>query len=198
MFFSEFLTYCGSLSLVGKIVMFSDIGITVAYFMLPVVMIRVLGIKKDDIIFPWLWVLFASFIISCGMSHLVHILQMPFTTFAHTVPEAFVEVVTAILSMGTAVAFSLMFPLIKNIPSPKQTRLDLEALVKIRTEHNTQLLKVINHQSGNQLQIMSSAINVQRRRTDLTPQEIKLLDAVEAPLMELIDRHITLSLNDFT
>jgi hypothetical protein len=195
---SNFAAYCGSLSFVGRVVMFSDLGIAMAYFTLPVIMVNVLGVKRDDILYPWLWTMFAMFIIACGLTHVIHAFQMPYTTFAHTDIEATVKFVTAVLSITTAVMFAYVLPRIKELPSPSQTRIELEQLVAARTKHKDNLLREINHRVGNQLQIMCSVLNLERRKSGVTAIELELINRIEKPLMELIDRHVLYSMQDYT
>jgi hypothetical protein len=82
----------------------SDISIAVAYFAIPITMAVVLRHRRDDIPYPWLWTLFVTFIVACGLTHAAHVLS------AAAGPEhvwllAAVNLFCAVASVGTAGAF---------------------------------------------------------------------------------------------
>lgn len=171
---------CGSMSDLGKLVLLGDLGIALAYFAIPIGMVVILRHRLNDLPYPWLLALFAAFIVACGLTHLVHALQMPWTTLEHTVTEAVVKTVCALLSIGTAIALLGLLPRIKLLPSPTQQRAELAKLVTERTREKDDLVWQIYHQLGNQLQIMTSAINIERRRagTEETAQAVERLASI--------------------
>src|SRR5689334_21284227 len=77
---------------------FSDLGITLAYYSIPVVLIYFV-LKRKDIPFNWMFVMFGSFIFLCGTTHLINILTtwVPVYRF-----EAIVKLITAAVSLSTA------------------------------------------------------------------------------------------------
>jgi hypothetical protein len=56
----------------------ANIGIALAYFAIPIALRYFVGTNKD-LPYPYMFKLFASFILSCGMTHLAKILTL-FTT----------------------------------------------------------------------------------------------------------------------
>ena len=162
--FSEYFALCGAMSPLGKLVLAGDLSIAAAYFAIPVGLLVVAGKRVKDIPYPWMLTFFAAFIVACGLTHLVHALQMPYTTFEHTVLEAVVKTVCAVLSVVTAVALIVIMPRVLRMASPRERALQLEREVAVRTEQNVLLLREINHRLGNQLQIMGSLVRLEKRK----------------------------------
>ncbi|MDP2355993.1 MAG: histidine kinase dimerization/phosphoacceptor domain -containing protein [Beijerinckiaceae bacterium] len=160
----DFLALCGAMSPLGKLVLAGDLSIALAYFAIPIGLIMVLRKRLLDIPYPWMLALFAAFIVACGLTHLVHALQMPYTTFEHTVLEATVKTICAALSVVTAMALIAIVPRALRIASPRERALELEREVAARTAENVRLLREINHRLGNQLQIMGSLVRLERRK----------------------------------
>lgn len=186
--FAQYAQLCGDMSPLGKVVLLGDLSIALAYFALPVGLLIVWRNRLNDLPYPWMLCLFAAFIVGCGLTHLVHALQMPYTTFAHTTLEAVVKSITALLSIGTAAALLALLPRIFRIVSPKARQEELARLVAERTRENNALIREINHQLGNQLQIMSSAIRIERRkvREECTRASLGRLEEV---LSDLVTRY---------
>jgi hypothetical protein len=136
------------------IIVGSDLAIAGAYFAIPLTMAVVLRHRKEDIPYPWLWILFVTFIIACGITHVVHVISAV-TDTEYLGLQASICVLTGLASVGTAVAFALVLPQIKLLPSPRMRSRELEKLVQERTKEKDQLIFEINHRVGNQLQILS-------------------------------------------
>src|SRR5688572_14454621 len=120
--------FCTSNEGLFRIVFFSDILIAFAYFAIPITMAIVLRDRKEDIPYPWLWSLFVIFIVACGLTHLVHVWSVLMAT-EYLGLQATIEVITVIASVGTAIAFAVVLPQIKLLPSPRQQRELLQELV---------------------------------------------------------------------
>src|SRR3954462_9286027 len=71
----EIINFCTWYSGLLWLALASDLAIAVAYFAIPITMAVVLRHRKDDIPYPWLWTLFVTFIVACGMTHLAHVLS---------------------------------------------------------------------------------------------------------------------------
>lgn len=84
----------------------SDIVIALAYFAIPSAIVFLLIKRKQAVPFRWVFVMFALFIVLCGMSHLIGIIVLwyPFYYF-----QGVIKVLTAMVSLATAI---LLFPLI--------------------------------------------------------------------------------------
>jgi hypothetical protein len=147
------------------LVLASDVSIAMAYFAIPITMAVVLRDRRDDIPYPWLWTLFVTFIVACGLTHVAHVLS------AVAGPEhiwllAVVSAFCAIASVGTALAFALILPQIRLLPSPAQKHAELERLVGQRTVEKDRLIREINHRVGNQLQVIGSIISIEARKAE--------------------------------
>jgi hypothetical protein len=182
--FSTYWAACGSMSTLGKIVLLGDLGIALAYFAIPVGMAIILRQRLTDLPYPWLIALFAAFIVACGLTHLVHAIQMPWTTFEHTVAEAVVKSFCALLSIGTAIALLVLLPRIKYLPSPAAQKAELARAVAERTREKDELVWQIYHQLGNQIQIMQSAINIESRRVK-SDEAVQVTDRLAAIVAEM-------------
>jgi two-component sensor histidine kinase len=150
----QILEFCSSDATAYWLVLGSDLAIALAYFAIPVTMAVVLRHRGDDIPYPWLWLLFVTFIVACGLTHLVHVwsaVMGPGYLQVHALIGAF----TAAASVGTAVAFIFILPQIRDLPSPAQQQARLQKLVAERTEQKDILIREIHHRIGNQLQIVS-------------------------------------------
>src|SRR5436190_19049436 len=121
----EIINFCTSYSGLLWLALASDLAIAVAYFAIPITMAVVLRHRKDDIPYPWLWTLFVTFIIACGLTHVVH-LWSAFTGVEYLGTQVIIGLITATASVGTAIAFALVLPQMKSLPSPKQQRALLE------------------------------------------------------------------------
>jgi hypothetical protein len=163
---SEFFSLCGAMSPLGKLVLASDLNIAAAYFAIPISLLVVRRHRLDDLPYPWLFLMFAGFIVTCGLTHLVHAYQMPFTTFEHTLTEAWVKATCAFLSVVTAGALIWIMPTALRMISPLERAAQLERIVEERTKEKEALAREINHRLGNFLQIVRSAVRMEQRQID--------------------------------
>jgi len=108
----------------------SDAAIALAYFSIPLALLSVVRQRKD-LDYPWLLLLFASFIVSCGITHLVAIM----TTWngAYRL-EGLVKLITAVVSLVTAIALWPLVPKLVSLPSPGKLE-DLNARLQRRIDH---------------------------------------------------------------
>lgn len=185
---SEYTRLCGQMSPIGKLVLAGDLGTALAYLMIPLGLVVVWRKKLDDLPYPWMLGLFAAFIVACGLTHVIHALQMPFTTFAHTELEAAIKTITALLSIGTALAVIAVMPNVLQLVSPKVRHDELMREVDARTRENVELAREINHQLGNQLQIITSALRIERRNAT-TATEHSILERIGSVVADLSERY---------
>jgi hypothetical protein len=192
---AQLLEYCASSTGLTWLILWSDLAIAISYFAIPFVMLVVLRDRRRDIPYPWLWTLFVTFIVACGLTHVVHVMSalmgVPYLGAA-----AVIGAVTALASVATAIAFSIILPQIKLLPSPKQQRAELERLVAERTKEKDVLIHEINHRVGNQLQILSSLVSIETRRAT-SPEVIDVLARIRAEIVSMGERHRTLSARDY-
>jgi Histidine kinase len=175
----ELLALCTSGAGLYWLVVTSDISIAAAYFAIPLTMALVLRHRRADIPYPWLWSLFVTFIVACGLTHLAHVWSANGSDnlWALAAAEAF----CALASVGTAIAFAFVLPEIKMLPSPHQQRAELENAVLQRTREKDRLLREVHHRVGNQVQILGSLLSIEARRTD----SAETLDAIARIRVEL-------------
>ncbi len=102
----------------------SDALIAIAYALIPLGLLSLLR-KRKDLSFHWMLVLFATFILSCGATHVLAIvtLWIPIYRF-----EGLVKAVTAVSSIATAILLFRIIPQIARIPSVGQWKQANEAL----------------------------------------------------------------------
>jgi two-component sensor histidine kinase len=105
----------------------SDLLIFLSYSAIPLALLIFLR-RRPDIRYRFLVALFASFIMLCGLTHLVSIT----TLWVPVYPlHGLVKLVTGLVSMTTAVVLFLLIPALVKIPSPRQLE---EAHDELRTE----------------------------------------------------------------
>jgi len=130
----------------------SDAVIAAAYFSIPLVL-AVLLTRRRDIEFGWVVVLFATFILACGTTHIMSILVLWVPAYGI---EGLIKIVTAIASLVTAVALWPLLPKIAAIPSPRQLQvanaeLRREAEERAKTEEmlrHSQKMEAIGQLTG--------------------------------------------------
>jgi Histidine kinase len=182
----QLLALCTSGAGLYWLVVISDLAIAAAYFAIPLTMALVLRHRKADIPYPWLWSLFVTFIVACGLTHLAHVWASngADNLWALAAAEAF----CALASVGTAIAFAFVLPEIKMLPSPQQQRVELEMAVAQRTREKDQLLREVHHRVGNQLQILGSLLSIEARRTD-SPETLAALARIRVELDKMAAEH---------
>ena len=91
----------------------SDIGIALAYFSIPIMLI-IFVLKRKDIPFHWMFLLFGLFIFFCGSTHVIDVITtwVPIYRF-----EGFVKLITAIISLTTAALLIPILPKVLTLPS---------------------------------------------------------------------------------
>ena len=94
--------------------------IAVAYASIPVSLV-IFIVKRRDIPFSWVFVLFGAFILACGTTHAMHVVSIwKQTTMSWG--QAVVDSLTAVISVFSAVVVWPLLPKILSIPSPAQLR----------------------------------------------------------------------------
>ena len=191
----QLIEFCTSDQTLFWVVVSSDVAIALAYFAIPITMAVVFRHRRDDIPYPWLWTLFVIFIVACGVTHVVHVASA-LTLTEYVGLQASAELVTALASVGTAIAFTFVLPQIKNLPSARQQRERLQILVAERTLEKDQLIREINHRIGNQLQVLSSLVSIESRKA-ITDKSLDILDRMRGQLEQMAVQHIEMSQRDY-
>lgn len=94
----------------------SDALIALAYFSIPLALIRLVN-RRRDVAFGWMIWLFAVFILACGTTHVMGIWNLWHGDYAL---EAFIKAITAAASVPTAILLWRLIPQAIAIPSPSQ------------------------------------------------------------------------------
>ncbi len=183
----QLLALCTSGAGLYWLVIVSDISIAAAYFAIPVTMALVLRHRKADIPYPWLWTLFVTFIIACGLTHLTHVWSAA-SGSENLWALAAVEAFCAFTSVGTAIAFAIVLPEIRMLPSPQQQRVHLEDAVAQRTREKDRLLREVHHRVGNQLQILGSLLSIEARNTD-SEETLAAISRIRVELDKMAAEH---------
>lgn len=124
--------YCGSVwheqPGVGWLHIVSDIAIFGAYLTIPIVLAYFL-FRRRDLPFPTVIALFAVFIVSCGIGHLIEaiIFWEPVYRFS-----GLIKMATAVVSWGTVVALFPLIPRVLDLPNLEKMNAQLEAEIAER------------------------------------------------------------------
>src|SRR6202171_5440780 len=94
----------------------SDSAIALAYYSIPVAL-RYVVWKRTDLAFPAIFVLTSLFILGCGTTHLMGVWTLWFPDYR---VDGGIQAVTALLSIGTAIASGKVMPLALALPSTGQ------------------------------------------------------------------------------
>jgi hypothetical protein len=189
------LQLCTTRTGLGWLLIGTDLSIACSYFAIPLTMAIVLSHRKEDIPYPWLWGLFVVFIVACGLTHLAHVWSA-ISGLDHLSAQVTVNFLCAIASVGTAIAFAFVLPQIKDLPSPKRQRAELERLVGMRTSEKDRLIQEINHRIGNQLQILSSLVSIETRRATAA-ETLDILGRLKDTLDKMGQQHAALREADY-
>jgi PAS domain S-box-containing protein len=110
----------------------SDTIIGLAYFSIPVALVYFVQ-KRTDVVFGWVFWMFAAFILACGTTHFVEVftLWQPYYGV-----QGLIKGVTAVASLATAVYLWPLLPQALALPSPTQLRLANEQLTQQIRERN--------------------------------------------------------------
>src|SRR6202051_4038648 len=94
----------------------SDSAIALAYYSIPVA-VGYFVWKRTDLAFPAIFVLTSLFILACGTTHLMGVWTLWFPDYR---VDGGIKAVTALLSIGTAIAIWKVMPLALALPSTGQ------------------------------------------------------------------------------
>ena len=122
----------------------SDVVTAIAYYTIPFCLIT-LVVRRRDLAFNWVILMFGVFILACGTTHIIDAYTMwrPMYRF-----EGVVKLITAIASIATAIALWPLIPKVLAIPTTrdlekvnadlKSLTEDLDLKVQKRTKEITQ------------------------------------------------------------
>lgn len=152
----------------------SDAVISMSYFSIPFALAYFVS-KRRDVEFGWVFWAFATFILACGLTHVLAIYTLFVPVYGI---EGLVKLITAIASVATAVLLWPLVPKMLALPSPAQLRatqalLEVEANERRKAQallSQSQKMEVIGHLTGgiahdfnNLLTIISGNLEIAQR-----------------------------------
>jgi PAS domain S-box-containing protein len=116
--------------------------VALAYYSLPASLIY-FARRRQDLAYRWVFVLFGAFILACGTTHIMDIVTLWYPIYWL---QMVVVAVTAVLSIGTAIAVWRIMPAVLRLPSHQQVlALDARLSEQVsRREHAEQALSVLS------------------------------------------------------
>ncbi len=108
----------------------SDAAIALAYFSIPITLVMLIR-RREDLPFSWIFGLFGLFIVACGTGHILDIWTLWHPTYWLSTTE---KLLTALVSVTTAIALIPLFPIALALPSPRQLQAANEQLAAEITE----------------------------------------------------------------
>lgn len=134
----------------------SDSIIALAYFVIPLSLIKIIR-KRNDFSYMWMLVLFAIFIIGCGITHVMDVINIwePFYRL-----DSFFRIITALASIGTAIMLIRITPQLILFPSAKKWKELNEELhnANEQLEHKVQERSLRYQEIASQFEFMTDVI----------------------------------------
>tara|TARA_R110000782_G_scaffold268047_4_gene364060 strand:+ start:2562 stop:3797 length:1236 start_codon:yes stop_codon:yes gene_type:complete len=130
----------------------SDVIIGLAYFSIPLALGWFVH-KRKDLEYRWVFLLFVCFILACGMTHFMAVYTLWVAAYGL---EGLIKLITAILSVATAVLLWPLIPRLLALPSPAQ----LEAV-------NATLSDKIKEQERTYAMLLASEEKVRKANAEL-------------------------------
>jgi hypothetical protein len=96
----------------------SDSLIALAYYSIPLMLVYFVRSRRD-VPFDWIFLLFGTFIVACGTTHVMEVWTLWHPTYWLS---GFIKAITAFASLATAVLLAPLIPLALALPSPAQLR----------------------------------------------------------------------------
>jgi|WetSurMetagenome_2_1015567.scaffolds.fasta_scaffold00054_53 P-type Cu+ transporter len=143
--------------------------IAVSYASVPV-FLMVFILKRKDIPFSWIIILFGAFILACGATHLVHIIGLWWEVDWW---QASVDTICAVISLATAVVIWPLLPKLLAIPSPEQLRIV-----------NNELLTEKAALEKTQAELQKAYSEVEHRVTERTADLARANESLQAEIGE--------------
>lgn len=155
----------------------SDAFITAAYYSIPLTLSYFIY-KRRDLAFSWMFLLFGTFIFLCGTTHLVGVwtLWQPVYWL-----DGFIKLITAVVSVGTAILLVPLVPKALALPSPTQLEAmnqELRREISERQRTETELARHAEElvRTNEELERFNrSAVSREQRMIDLKRQVNQLL-----------------------
>ncbi|MGD0960661.1 MAG: PAS domain S-box protein [Methylomonas sp.] len=108
----------------------SDLLIAVAYYSIPLIIIYFVR-KQKDLPYPWLALMVAVFILSCGTTHLLSAITIWIPVYWF---DGLIKAITAILSISSSVLMLWIVPKALSLPSAKQLQYEIQRRIKVEAQ----------------------------------------------------------------
>jgi signal transduction histidine kinase len=138
----------------------SDAFIAAAYYSIPVTLVYFVR-RRHDLAFDWIFLCFAAFIVLCGTTHLMEIVNIWHPVYWLS---GIIKAITALASVFTAVLLVRLIPRALALPSPEQLRVAnnlLQSEVKERTF------------AVNRIEALNSELSAQATKLEAANQELE-------------------------
>lgn len=186
LFSSDFMPHNHCFLQKGEVIwlhVLSDAAIALAYFSIPTMLIFFVR-KRKDIPFRIVFWLFGTFIVACGMTHVMAIWTMWDPVYRL---DGAIKALTAFASIGTAVALIRIIPAALSVPSPLQLeRLNQELATHIVERKRAEEALLLSHQElESRVKRRTEALS---RSNDALHEEIRERELAEQALRESEER----------
>ena len=130
--------HCGSWSdFHGWLYIVSDLMIWAAYFAIPLLLFRLIT-KRSDLPFPKIFWLFISFILLCGLTHLMDAVIFWWPAYRLS---AVIRFLAGVVSLFTVYALYKILPLVYNLRTAQQLAVEIEQRKQAEEEARFQMLE---------------------------------------------------------
>lgn len=147
----------------------SDAVIALAYFSIPLALIELLR-RRKDLVFNHVFLMFAAFILACGITHVLNITDIWFGLYPIS---GLMKAFTAVISMITAVTCWRLLPAAEALPSPSQ----LEAEVARRVDAEKEL-RAINYDLEERVNQRTEQLRTEIKERESAQDRAEFLAAV--------------------
>lgn len=147
----------------------SDALIAAAYFSIPVALLFFIH-RRRDVAFNWMFVMFAAFILFCGLTHLMGILMFWIPVYRL---DGVLKLATGLVSAATAVVLWPLIPKALLLPSPEQMR-----------QKNLELEDQIGERRRAEWQLREAHAMLEQRVQERTAELARVNDELRAAMLE--------------
>src|SRR5436305_1051723 len=141
---------------------FSDALITLAYYSIPITLLYFVR-KRTDLVFHWIYVCFAVFILACGTTHLMEIWNI---WHANYWVSGGIKALTAVASVPTAILLVKLIPQALALPSPDALQKAYSEMEQ-RVAERTSELRLSNENLLREVKVRKSAEEAARESQQL-------------------------------